>query len=188
MGELNSDKIRELRKLICNVLNQGDSRYNDPEAEKILAFFIEKEAISIREKEIPKIKKPEERILRHFVQNDEKNIAEILLKINGFNEQEIFFERRFFGYVPDVLAEKEGFIILVECCSCRVSKIIDYLPYADEIWVLTRGEDPWEEKPLSEKMQWFVFKKAGNWGKVYSEFNKKRTEELKRIPSPIDDL
>lgn len=77
-------------------------------------------------------------------------------------------------------------IVVVECCSCRVNKIIDYLLKANEVWVLTRGENPWEEKPLFEKMQWFIFKKGANWNNVYNNLRKQRMEEIKRIKSPID--
>lgn len=188
MQKNNPQTIEEAMNLVRTILNQGDTRYNDTKAEVTLSSFLLNQAISIKEKEIPLTKKPKERIPRHFVQNDEKIIAEILLKMKGFNKSQIFFERRFFGSVPDVLAEKEGFLVLVECCSCRISKIIEYLPNVNEIWVLTIGENPWEEKPLFEKMQWFIFKKAKNWDRIYNEFKKKKKEELKKIPSPIDNL
>ncbi|MBI2045592.1 hypothetical protein HYT23_06040 [Candidatus Pacearchaeota archaeon] len=58
----------------------------------------------------------------------------------------------------------------------------------EEVWILTRGEKPWEERPLFDKMQWFVFKKGPNWEKIYSSFQKKMIEELKKIKSHIDSL
>jgi len=39
----------------------------------------------------------------------------------------------FRGSRPDVLGEKDNMLIPVECCSCRVNKIIDYLNYVQEV-------------------------------------------------------
>jgi len=59
---------------------------------------------------------------------------------------------------------------------------------AEEVWILTLGEPPWEEKHyLKEKMNWYVFKKGDNWIKV-KEFQKKKIEQLKKIPSPLENL
>lgn len=180
---------QEAMNLVYNILNQGDSRYNAPEDEKILAGFLINEAIFLEENPFPRMEEPnQEDISKHSVQGWEKQIAQAILKTKGFDNTEIFFEKRFYGYVPDVLAEKESLTIIVECCSCKTSKIIDYLSKAEEVWVLTRGEKPWEEKPLFDKMQWFVFKRGSNWERIYSSFQKKTTEELKKIQSPIDSL
>ena len=187
--KMNLDNRREILHSLYDILTQGDSRYLDPESEKTLAIFLEKRAISLEEKEFPNIDKPNEgNISKHLVQGPEKLVAEALLKWKGFKDNKIFFERRFLGSVADVFAEREGFIILVECCSCRISKIIDYLSQGDEVWILTRGENPWEEKPLLEKMQWFVFTKGPKWDEIYSKFHKINEEELKKVKSPLDRL
>lgn len=184
---INLKTREEALELVYNILNQGDSRYNAPEEEEILADFLIKQAVSIEESSFSEVKEPNEKeISKHFVQGKEKQIAAALLKAKGFDDAEIFFEKRFIGSVPDILAEKEDLIVVVECCSCRVNKIIDYLLKTNEVWVLTRGENPWEEKPLFEKMQWFIFKKGANWNNVYNNFQKQRMEEIKRIKSPID--
>ena len=49
---------QEAMKIVYDILNQGDSRYNDPENELILSNFIINGAISLEEKEIPSIKEP----------------------------------------------------------------------------------------------------------------------------------
>lgn len=181
--------IKEAWETVWDILSQGDSRYNDPESELILANFIINEAISLEEREIPKMKEPTDKELGNLfeIQREEKYLAKYLLKQQGFQDDEIFFERRFRGSQPDVFAEKEDKIILVECCSCRVSKIIDFLLEVEEVWIITRGESPWKIHPLFEKMQWFVFKKGRNWNKVL-EFEKRKLEELKKIKSPLDTL
>ena len=181
--------IEEAIDLIYNILNQGDSRYNDAESEKILSSFLVNKAIFLEKVDLPNIKNPnKEEIIKHFVQGEEKYIAKKLLELKGFKENEIFYERSFLGSVPDVLAEKNGKVVIVECCSCRVSKIIDYLSNINEFWVLTYGEIPWEEKPLFDKMQWFIFKRGPKWNLIYNEFKQRQINELKKIPSPIDSL
>lgn len=182
--------IDEAMTLVYNILNQGDSRYNDPENELILANFIIDEAISLEEREIPFIEDPKENgsMFQFEVQWAEKYIAKNLLKLDGFKDDEIFFERRFLGSQPDVMAESQNKIILVECCSCRISKMLSYLPEAEEVWILTRGLLPYDKIPyLKEKMQWFIFRKGINWNKV-TDFKKDQLKELKKIKLPIDSL
>jgi len=189
MEEIYPQTIEEATRLVYNTLNQGDSRYNNPEAERTLALFILKKAISVKENPFPKLSEPkQEEISKHFVQGWEKQIAKTLLKIRGFDDLQIFFEKRFLGSVPDVMAEKENLVVIVECCSCRVDKIIEYLSKVDEVWVLTRGEKPWEERLLFEKMQWFIFQKSVNWNKIYNNLQKERMEDIKKIKSPFDNL
>ena len=174
--------LNEALTLIHNILIQGDSRYNNSENEVFLANLILDEIIHLEEKEIPKIKNPNENNLGKmgYVQKHEKYVAKILLKQKGFQDSEIFFERRFRGSRPDVLGEKEEEFIPVECCSCRIDKIIDYLQESEEVWVITR-------ECFNEKMKWFVFEKGSNWER-YSIIKKIQQEKLKKIKSPIDSL
>lgn len=181
---------KEALDFVYNVLNQGDSRYNDPENESILSYFIMNEAIFLEEREIPEIKEPTDKELGHLleVQVIEKYLAKILLKREGFNEEQISFERSFFGSRPDVFAEKQNKTILVECRSCRISKVITYLLEADEVWIITSGFAPWSRLfPQKEKMQWFVFRKGSNWNEVL-KFEKKKLERLKKVKSPLDRI
>lgn len=82
---------------------------------------------------------------------------------------------------------KKDFVIPVECCSCRVSKILEYLEEINEVWVIVAGACPWEEPILIENGRLFVFKKSYNWNR-YLKFKKERFEELKQIKNPIDRL
>lgn len=181
--------MEEAVKLVWDILEQGDSRYNESEAERILSSFLFNQAILLEEKPFPNIGKPKrEDLFKHFIQGQEKYIAKILLNLDGFNNDEIFYERMFLDSRPDVFAEKQDKKIIVECCSCRVSKVINFLSEADELWILTSGENPWEEKPLFEKIQWFVFKKGSKWNKVYTEFKQKQIEQLKKASTAINKL
>jgi len=176
----------EALDIVYNILNQGDGRYNDPKNEVLLADFIINDAILLEEKEIPNIKEPTKEDLQKLfgVQIYAKYIAKVLLKEIGFKDSEIFFERSFFGSRPDILAESTTKLIPIECYSCRINKIIDYLSRTDEVWVLTRGRPPWEKIPyLKEKMKLFVFRRGIRWYKIFEAVKKKQIEEIKKIPS-----
>lgn len=172
--------FEEAMHLISNVLKQGDHRYNSTENEVFLAKSILKEFVLLEERQIPEIDALEEKNSKKmgYVQKDEKYVAKILLVKQGFNEKEIFFERRFLGSQSDVLAEKEEIFIPVECCSCRIDKIIDYLPESKEVWIITREFS-------NEKMKWFVFKRGPNWND-FIKIRKLQQEKLKK--TPIDEL
>ncbi len=178
---------KEALKIVYDILNQGDSRYNSPENEEALSKFILANAIELEEKIFPSINKPETNT-NLFVQGEEKYISKQLLKLEGFQDNEIFFERLFLGSRADVLAESKNKIIAVECCSCRIDKIINYLNNVDEVWIITKGLPPYENFHYSKsKMQWFVFKKGKNWNKVL-DFQNSSKEELRKIKSPFDSL
>ena len=174
--------IEEGMDIIYNILKQGDSRYNNTEGEVFLSSSLVKQIVSLEEREIPKIEKPEERELNDIgrVQSKEKYVAKTLLKQQGFRDNEIFFERRFLGSRPDIFVEKEGIRIAVECCSCSVGKILEYLSEVYEVWVLTRGEFPWEVPLIGERMRFFVFKRGLNWDNI-SELKETRLKKLKQI-------
>ncbi|GEM_PF-3389036 len=176
---------REALDIVYSVLNQGDSRYNDPQSEIILSKFLLNGAISLEERHFPEINSPEKSELESIkgVQRADKYLAKILLEKEGFKDSEIFFERAFLGSRPDVLAESESKIIAVECCSCRIDKIVNYLPEVEAVWILTLGESPWGNiHYLKEKMHWYIFRKGVNWNRVL-DFQKKKIEELKKVPS-----
>jgi hypothetical protein len=176
---------KEALDLIYNILNQGDTRYNDFKNELILSDFLLNDAISLEEKEILCSKEPEKSDLEKIkgVQKIDKYLAKILLNKEGFKDVDIFFERSFLGSRPDVLAESTRKIIAVECCSCRIDKIIHYLSEIDEVWILTLGESPWVINPyLKDKMHWYIFRKGSNWELVL-DFKKQQIKELKKVPS-----
>lgn len=185
MTSIHPKTLEEAVKLVRNALCQGDSRYMDSESEKILAHFLVNNAVLLTEKKLSK----EKTFIReniHRVQGYEKEIARSLLKEKGFSEKNIYLEKKYQGFVADVVAEKENFVVIVECCSCNISKIIYYLQEADEVWILTRGETPWEEKPFFEKMQWFIFRKGPCWKETFNKYQIKKIDKLKKIKNPLD--
>ena len=179
----------EAMEIVYDILNQGDSRYNNPKDEMILSSFIVNKTIDLEEREILSINKPnkEDFWLVKGVQKDEKYVAKHLLKQQGFNDNEIYFERMFLGSRPDIFAEKENRIIVVECCSCRIDKIWEYLSKADEVWILTRGENPWDTPIFNKKMQLFIFKKGANWA-LFLKLKNDKLKQLKNINNLLDIL
>ncbi len=186
--------LEEAADIVYNILNQGDSRYNSPEDELWLADFIMHKAIILEEREIPKVDYKEKS--GNFnpkleIQGSQKLMAKKLLELEGYNNEEIQFEVAFRNSRPDVFAENSKKRVVVECCSCRINKIIDFLSEIEEIWILTHGYEPWEElakKNKSWKMQWFVFRKGENWEKISSIYNKHLREELKKVKSPGEGI
>ena len=106
--------LNEAENHIFNILNQGDSRYNESKAEQILADFMISNAILLEKQDIPEFEKPSEADLEKIkgVQKYEKYYIKKLLKEKGFNDKEILFESNFLNYHPDVLAESLNRIIV----------------------------------------------------------------------------
>ena len=172
--ELKFYNIEEAQKAIFDILNQGDSRYDNPKEELVLANFLLEGAISLEKtiNEDTRLNKV------RGIQANEKRFAMGVLKQEGFKEEEIFLEVMFQGSRVDVLAEKRDKIILVECCSCRVDKIRDFLTISNtEVWVIIRDE-------LSEV---YRFKRGLNWHLV-EDLEMKKLQQLKKIKSPLDNL
>lgn len=191
--KLQPKTLPEAFDLIFDVLTQGDTRYNDSEEEKLLGQLMVQGAISLEKREIPHMPKPTEKDLekKGAVQQSEKYILKTLLEMNGFKNEEIKFETAFKGSRPDVLAKSGNRIVCGEANSCRISKILNYLEGgADEVWVITYGFSPWDDfnkEYPKECCEWFAFKKGKKWEES-SKLLQMRTEELKRISSPLETL
>ena len=185
-----SKNKEDAKDLVYNILNQGDSRYNDPEREETLADFLLNLAIILEKKEIYFVEEFNEKFEKFLeIQGNQKSIGKELLKIAGFKEQNIYFERRLMGYQPDIFAESEDKLVVVECCSCKIKKIIAFLEKVDEIWILTKGYPPWENpKDKSEAMEWFVFRKGENWDKTLIQYKKEIYEAIKNVRNPLDRI
>ncbi len=196
MKQIRLKTLEEGMDLIFEVLIQGDTRYYDHWGELDLSKFLLKEAILVYESEIPDIKDKidHDKISSHRVQGSFKEIARVLLKLSGFENNQIFFERNVSGSIPDLLAKSPDKSIIVECCSCRVTKIIAYFQEekVEEVWVLTIGAQPWEEeryiKALGGKMQWFIFKRGLNWSTTLQKYKENIEKELSKIHNVGDDL
>ncbi len=172
--------------LVSKILIQGDMRYYDVDAEFELASFLLKHGVFLERRVLPVLKEPSLKDLqRHAVQGPEKYVALMLLQSSGIKNKDIFFERHFYGSIPDVYARNDKSVILVECCSCRISKIIEYLsaPETQEIWIITEGIGSWEPSgdAIFQKMQWFVFTRGKMWNTMLSKFNNTKRKRLREI-------
>lgn len=156
------DTIRE----VIDIFEQGDYRYTDPWNAIIVAGFIDNNAIRIERKEeiMPtinhektnKIKGPQEVFKLYAKQIAEKK---------GFKVKE--YESSFLGGKADVFAVKNEMKLLVECCSCRISKAIDYLNEPNTLlWIMLRD--------IKDKIIFFEFSRGKSW----SDFNKFHNEYM----------
>lgn len=146
-------------ELVERIFIQGDSRYQDWEYfddRHKVASFIFHNAIKIEE-----IPSPSSIRVRHYrsvtePQASEKEIAIAIMKSFGYQyrgqEQEVY------GGVADLLMRdsRRRVTALVECCSCKVSKAINYsVTRNNELWVFTKDSS--------------IYKiiRAKNWSKMY---------------------
>jgi len=190
-------KINDLslqRNLIMNYnfldrsLVQGDSRYYDPHLLQLISFFITKEAVNIEERQIGKVQEPKEEDIKKIEgpQKYAKYIMKLLLKQEGFTDTEIFTEINYGDNRPDLSALNEKKEVFVECFSCKLKKVLDYLAQKKELWVLVKGAYPWDKTPIQEPIQWLVFRKGPNWNSIYSSYKNNQLEKLKNIKNPLD--
>jgi len=189
-NNLFKNSFAENYNFVEKVLVQGDSRYLDPHSADILAHFLSENAITTTEHKIPLLIEPTNKELEKINEPQKlaKYIAKILLISEGFSDAEIFFERNFGDDRPDVAALNSSKEIFVECFSCRVNKVIDYLSQNRALWVLTSGSYPWDKNPLTEQIKLIEFKKGQNWNLVFNEFKAKQSKILESIKNPLDNL
>ena len=177
---------------ISKNLVQGDPRYEAwPEEEEWLTYFIFNMAIIIKEQDIPNLKEPGIQELQQIGGPQEvyKYIASELLQQKGIKKENIKFEYQFGTRRLDVFAKKNHKKFLVECCSCYIKKLIQYLDDKNvELWVITYGYSPWETVPYLEKSKWFIIKRGPRWDGTYKKYNDHWKERLKKIKSPIDTI
>lgn len=184
---------QEALKIVWDLLIEGDTRYNESVSEKLVAELLLNNAVSIEEREIPNVPVPSEQDLWKFKgspQQEYKYLGEILLKKEGFQDSEIFPEIYYLFSRPDIFALSKGKTILIECCSCRVSKVVEYLSEENsELWLLTMGSMPWDSGPVyREKSRWFILKRGENWSKFREKLKQEYLCEFKKLPDLIAGL
>ena len=174
--------------LLNKILVQGDSRYFDPYLLEILSRFINQKAISLAERSIDRISEPNADEIKSIEgpQKAAKYIMKSLLKQEGFLDKEIFTEISFSDNRPDLSALNKEREVFVECFSCRLSKVLDYISQDKELWVLVKGSYHWDKNPIDEKVKWFVFRKGQEWDNIYSDYKKNQLIKLKQVKSPLD--
>ncbi len=175
----------EAERVVREILNQGDCRYDDIYCECLLATFLFNKSISLEKREAPSITKPKNFDFDSIKgkQKEEKYIGKVLLKKEGFEDKEILFEQSFCGSRADILATSKQKIVVVECCSCRVNKILEYLSFEREqinieVWVLAADSSHWKNYP--QNMQRFIFKKGKDFLSRLNKLNKIKLEEMRR--------
>ena len=151
----------ETIKKVIEVFQQGDYRYTDPWNAIIVAGFLDNNAINMerKEEEIPvnlsnleleKIKGP---------QANFKLFSKKIAEEKGFTIKD--YESSIAGGKTDILAVKDDLTLLIECCSCRISKATDYLSQPNtHLWVMLKN--------LTKKIVIFEFTRGKNW----TTFNK----------------
>ena len=181
----------EVRVWIIENLTQEDSRYLIPESFELLIDFIYNEAIVIEEHELPEINEPSSEELSKIPspQSYHKYIGSKLLQLNNFKKEHIKFEYPFYNRKADVYVNQDNKKIIIECCSCNLSKPIEYLEEPNtELWVITQGFGSWENFSKSYESLWFILRKGENWDKCHKEYNEDFLAEIKKIQNPLDAL
>lgn len=82
MKQIMPKTLEEGMNLIFEVLIQGDTRYYDFEAQRILIWFLVGQGISLEERDLPAIPAPKEEDFQFYganIQREEKYIARFLL-------------------------------------------------------------------------------------------------------------
>ena len=177
MTEITFKNQEEVYNWIFDNMVQNDPRYI-PLAEEIMfpIYFIYDKGISIEEKSLPNIEEPSKEQLTKITgpQKYHKFIALKLLELEGIKKEETKIEFTFHGRRADVYAVKNDKEILVECCSCYVLKIIQYLENLNtELWIITSAED-------TQAIKLFVLKRGKNWDECYGIYKRYKEEEFKR--------
>ena len=179
------------------MLHKTDPRY-EPFNEELglIAHFIHEEGVNIKACEFPKIEEPHYEELRKIQGPQElhKYLFLQLLKLENVKKKTIRFEKWFVGRRVDIYATKDNKIILIECCSCYVPKIIQYLKEPKtEIWIITDGLGPWDKKfPKSEYSKWFILRRGLKWKELYEKYLRYKkirlTETWKKVDALLEEI
>lgn len=186
MPQIKFDNKEEVYTWIQKFLVQEDYRYTAfPEEVIPLIFFIGNDAISIEEKYLPIIEKPQNSDLEKIKgpQKEYKYIASKLLDLEWINNDKIIYEFTFHGRIVDAYVNNEDKIILIECGSCYIPKVLEYLrqPKA-EIWIITKGENIRQDNKLNSKnIRWFILKRGKNWDEFYKAHKEKEFKEIREF-------
>ncbi len=166
--------------LINDIFVQGDTRYGDYWNAHMVASFLDNKGIEIEKILITNKEEPSKEELRRIggPQKYYKFIGKQLLEAKGY--QITGFEIPFRGGRADILAENPSKrdIIAVECCSCRITKAIDYLGWKNTtLWILSLGETCLDEEPLPL----YVIKRGPKWDICLEMYEKAIRQLFKKV-------
>ena len=182
----------EVYDWIIENVTQNDVRYY-PFLEEIapLISFIYNKGISIEERNLPKIEKPSQEEINKIKEPQKyyKYIALKLIELENININKINFESTFQGRRVDVYVASDNKIILIECCSCGVPKVINYLENEDvELWIIKKGKFPWKDYVESEESRLIIFKRGENWKENYEKYKFYREARFKDIQEAYEKV
>jgi len=142
---------------IEEIFLQGDYRYTNVWENIVLSGFIDNSAIKIEkiEEKIPINPNKEEINEIKGPQKIFKFYAKHIVQKKGYEIKE--YEPSISGGKGDILAVNQDKEIIIECCSCRISKVIDYLSRQKTIlWVILRHI-------TNDEITIFQFSRGKNW-------------------------
>ena len=164
---------------IEDIFEQGDRRYTDPKIANVIYNFIKDNAIIIIQTDLSNIELPKE--IPESIYGPQEHIKHLALNIlKKEGAKVIGFERRIPGGRADILAERNGKTIALECGPCRTDKAIKYLENENtELWIVTSYLN---ESSLTKVTR------GPNWSKAIKQYTDNIVEQLEKIKSPMDDL
>ena len=156
-----------IRKL-NDIMVQEDYRYTDPWSNVITASFLDNKAVILRNFEfgIPKVE--ENKI--NLIPGPQKKFKLYAVKLaENMGFKVCSFEGHVRGGIVDILATRNRQKLFIECCSCRIDKIIEYLSIRNSIlWVMLRD--------IEDRIRIFEFGRGPNW-RTFKRFYDKYMEE-----------
>lgn len=162
----------ETIKKVIEIFQQGDYRYSDLWDAIVVAGFIDNKAINMKkiEEKVPNNLNKEELEEIKGPQKIFKLYAKKIAEKRGFKLKE--YEPLILGGKADVLAFNKDKRLLIECCSCRISKAIDYISSQNTIlWVMLRDI-------IGDKITIFEFSKDKNWQNFSDHHNKYTMDQI----------
>tara|TARA_Y100000034_G_scaffold116127_1_gene154060 strand:+ start:538 stop:1110 length:573 start_codon:yes stop_codon:yes gene_type:complete len=177
----------ETIRMVEDIFQQGDSRYEDFDSALMVATFLEREAIIIKKEIITDIEVTDKE-MRGVTQpqEDYKVIARRLFEERGymFRGYEVFIN----GGRTDIRAinSDNNEILAIECCACRFTKVFEYLEVDNLIfWVLSQAEK--DEFPVKE-LPLYIIARGPNWNEYFNLYKKYRLERIRGKKTPLDRL
>lgn len=171
-------------RMIEDIFQQGDPRYEDFDNALMVATFLQGDAIKITKEWVTDIEVTNKEMKGvTSPQQDYKVIARRLFEKKGY--EFAGYEVSIHGGRVDILAKKNNEILAVECCACRINKAIHVLERENTVlWILSYniGEFPIKKLPL------YIVKRGPNWGKYSEKYNQYRNKRFKGIKSPLERL
>ena len=152
----------ETFQMVREIFQQGDMRYYDDFEAVTVAGFIDNDAIFVNKREAKIPKEPSATDLQSIKgpQKMFKYLGRVIAESDGYTLEA--YEEPISGGFVDIYATKRREKLYIECCSCRMSKALDFLSLHNaKLWVIQR-------KISDGKVTIHEFRRGKNW----TDFNK----------------